>query len=105
MSENILKGEKTDLERQLEELPDLVSDAQVNWGIKKLEREKIEALLHMKCRADSFKYTVGDIKAIINSDDKRYMAMFEEIKAEAQYNRLYEKLMSAKKLAQLRTAY
>lgn len=94
-----------DLEKELNDLPDKVATAQENWGLKKLEREKIEALLHIAFKGSNEKFTVADIKAAINSDKDRYQAMIEEIKAEAQYNRLYEQLMSIKKLASLRTAF
>ena len=103
-SSYVAEGQKQDLEKQLSELPDTVATAQENWGIKKLEREKVEALLHMTFKAKGG-FTVADIKAATNADGGRYMAMLEEIKAEAQYNRVYEQLMSVKKLASLRTAF
>jgi hypothetical protein len=94
-----------DIEKDLQELPDQVASALEDWNIKKLEREKVEALLHMAFKASDLRMTVADVKAATHADGKRYQATLEEIKAETQYNRLYEKLMSAKKLASLRTAY
>lgn len=105
MSENILSGEKEGIEQQLNDLPDLVAQALEEWGMKKLEREKIEALLHMSFKASDLRLTIADIKAAINADGKRYQAMIEEIKSEAQYKRLYEQLMSAKKISSLRGIY
>lgn len=94
-----------DLDEALNNLPDDVADALEKWRTATLEREKVEALLYISCRGRSDKITISEIKSIINSDERRYAAVLEEIKAEATYTRLYERLLSMKKRASLRTAF
>lgn len=105
MSENILSGEKDQIEDQLDKLPDAVADALSVWRIATLQREKIEAMLHLKFKAGEGKLTAGDLKAAINNNQERYDMMLKEIVAESQYNRLYERLLAVKRRASLRTAY
>ena len=69
-----------------------------------LEREKCEALLFLKFRAGE-KRTVDEIKALVRSDGGRYQAVLNELTAESEYTRLYERLLAAKRRASLRTAY
>ena len=96
----------SDLEKDLEELPEQVSKALEIWHIAKLDREKVDATLYMKFRVGSTgKRTQGEIEAMINRDDEHYNASLKEITAECNYNFLYEKLLSAKKRASLRTAF
>lgn len=92
------------IEADLETLPYEVAAALMAWRIATLDRERIESLLHARLRVDD-DLTMADIKSAINGDPERYEAVLNEIKAEAAYNRLYERLLSAKKLASLRTAY
>lgn len=94
-----------DIEKDLNELPDLVSDTLQIWRIATLDREKTEALLYVKIRGEDDKRTATEIKALIQSDEKRYQMVLEEIKAECEYTRLYEKLMSTKRISGLRTAF
>ena len=105
MSDNILSGEKDQIEDHLDKLPDAVADALSAWRIATLQREKIEAMLHLRLKAGEEKLSVGDMKAAINNNQERYDMMLKEILAESEYNRLYEKLLSAKKRASLRTAF
>lgn len=94
-----------DTEKQLEDLPDRVADALQAWRIASLEREKLEALLYMRFKGSGEKRTSDEIKAMVRSDALRYEASLKEIGAEVNYNRLYERLMSVKKVASLRTAF
>jgi len=105
LSDNILSGEKDQIEDQLDTLPDQVADALSAWRIATLQREKIEAMLHLRLKAGEEKLSVGDMKAAINNNQERYDMMLKEILAETEYQRLYEKLLSAKKRASLRTAF
>ena len=93
------------LENDLEKLPDLVSQALIQWRTATLDREKCEALLYVKFHGEDLERTATEIKALIHADSERYMMVLNEIKSEANYNFLYEKLMSAKKIASLRTAF
>lgn len=92
------------LEADLETLPDEVSTVLMNWRIATLNRERVESLLHARLRADTTR-TMADIKSSINGDPDRYEAVLNEIKAEAEHTRLLERLLCAKKLASLRTAF
>ncbi len=93
-----------DVIETLTDLPDLVADSLETWRIATLNRERAEALLFLRFRAEQDR-TVQEIKSLVNSDPERYEAVLNEIKTESLYNRLYEKLLSAKKIASLRTAY
>ena len=94
-----------DLDKSLEDLPDKVADALEAWRRATLEREKTEALLHLRFKADEVKHTQDDLKAFIRASEERFEACLTELKAEAAYERLYERLLSFKKRADLRTAY
>ena len=93
------------IEHDLESLPDKVADLLLLWRKASLEREKAEALLYLKFKGEDKELTATEIRAMVHSDDGRYIAMMEEIKAESLYTRYYEKLLSAKKLSSLRTAF
>jgi len=96
---------KSDLEKDLEELPDKIAEALQVWRIKTLEREKTDALLHARFKGSDKGLTATDIKALINADQGHYNAVLDEVKAEANFKRLDETLMGKKKLASLRTAF
>ena len=93
------------IEQSLDELPEQVADALQAWRLASLEREKLEALLYLKFKAGEGKRTSDEIKAMVRSDGERYAASLTELKAEVQYQRLYERLLSVKRLASLRTAF
>ena len=94
-----------DVEKALDELPDQVAEALTNWRIATLNREKFEALLYSRFKGTHFGITSIEIKALINQDNERYDYVLNEIKAEADYKRLEERLMAIKKRAALRTHY
>lgn len=100
-----MSNNNSELERELSELPEIISEALTKWRVASVERERIEAKLHMRFTVDNPDKKAGDIKAYVNSSDERYNAVLDEAKAEAQYQFLYEKLLAAKTLAKLRTAY
>jgi hypothetical protein len=99
------KMANVDLEHQLEVLPDLIADELIKWRTATLEREKMEALLYLRFKGEDKDRSATEIKALIHSNNDRYNFVLEEVKAEANYDRLYERLMGVKKLADLRTAY
>jgi len=92
------------LEMALENLPDLIADSLEKWRTATLDREKTEALLHARFKGEDPDRKANDIKCLINTSDERYQACLKEIKAEAEYQRRYEKLMGIKRLVSLRTA-
>lgn len=93
------------VEEDLETLPEKVSEQLVKWRTASLDREKCEALLYARFHGEDPSRTATAIKSLINSNEERYQIVLKEIQEEAHYNFLYEKLMSAKKIASLRTAF
>lgn len=98
-------AQNAQIEKDLENLPDLVSESLLKWRKETLEREKVEALLYLSFKNDGGSKTVREIEALVESDNRRYEARLKESVAESDYERLYERLMSSKKLADLRTAF
>lgn len=94
-----------EIEQQLAEGPDQVANALIKWRMATLDREKAEALLYARLKGEDDNRTATEIKELIRADNGRYEMVVSEIKAEAEYNRYYEKLMSAKKISALRTAF
>lgn len=94
-----------DIEQNLYTLPDTVAQALENWRLAELDREKVEALLYARFKAEDNGRTASDVKALLNANLERYEAVLKEIKAESNYHRLSERLMSFKKIASLRTAF
>ncbi len=92
------------LEHLLESLPDECADALMKWREKTLDRERVEALLYSKFKGEDPERNSATLKAMINSNSERYEAVLEELKAEAEYTRVYEKLLGVKKKASLRVA-
>lgn len=107
MIDNPLKpgSNNYDIESSLENLPDQIASFLEIWRTKTLDRETTEALLYLKFKGEDKERSATEIKALVHSDKGRYKVVLDELKAEAQYTRLLEKLLSAKKLASLRTAY
>ncbi len=105
MSENILDGSKTDLESQLDSLPDEVASALEAWRTATLDRERKEALLYAQFKGEDKERSATEIKAMVHADDGRYKTVLAEIASEANYIRIYERLLSVKKRASLRTAF
>ena len=87
--------------------PDLVADAEKAWKIAKLERERSEALSYFRLKAQTAdeKVTEKWLENKVRTDEEVHKAKLDEIVKESEYNRLYEKLMSAKKMASLRAAF
>lgn len=93
------------IEHILEAFPDKVADALIEWRQSSLMREKEEALLYLNFKGQDTERSATEIKAMVNSSEGRYQAVLRELRAEGEYNRLYEKLLGAKKIASLRTAF
>ena len=94
-----------DIESDLDQLPDKVAEALQLWRVATLNREKMEAVLYAGFKGNDPNRSATEIKACINASDSRYNSVLEEIKCECEYQRLYEKLLSAKKRASLRVAF
>lgn len=93
------------LETELESLPEEVATALVNWRTATLNREKIEALAYLRFKGEDKERSATEIRALVHADSDRYQAVLDELIAEGKYTKLYENLMSAKRLANLRTAF
>lgn len=96
-----------EIEKVLATFPDLVADAEKDWKVARLERERLEAMAYFRLKAEaaSEKVTETWLQNKVRIDPVVHQAKLDEIVAEANYNRLYEKLMSAKKMASLRAAF
>lgn len=93
------------LDEKLEALPDQVAQSLEKWEISTLNREKTEAVLFAMIKGRDDTKSATEIKMEIQGHPERYEAVLSEIKAKAQYTLLYERLLSAKKRASLRTAF
>lgn len=91
----------------LTDFPDLIAKAESDWKTAKVERERIEALAYFRLKAEcaGAKVTEAWLANKVLVDDDVHRAKLDEIVKEAEHSRLYEKLMCAKKIAQLRTAF
>lgn len=93
------------IEETLTALPDKVADALEVWEIATLDREKIDALLFAMIKGRDEKKSATEIKMEIQGHPEHYQSVLHEIKAHAQYTRLYEQLLAGKRRASLRTAF
>lgn len=95
-----------EIEQGLNDLPDLVADALLEWRKATIFREKEEALLYLRFKNDSSeKRTVPEIQALVESSDARYQCRLKESVAESDYERIKERLLCTKKRADLRTTF
>lgn len=87
--------------------PDEVAVALEAYRMAEAETKRVAAKLYLEFKVlntgNDMKET--HLKSLVASDQRFYEAQMSEIVAEAKYTRLYETLLSAKKLAGLRTAY
>lgn len=94
-----------DLEKALAEGPDLVAKALLDWRKATLDRERVEATLYGRFKAEDSERSATEIKYLIHNSQERYQAVLMEISCESVYNAKNETLLAAKKLASLRTAF
>lgn len=95
----------SDLEESLKILPEIIEKAKVAWLRAKFEREKTDALIHNEAKLRNPELTATDLKSLVIIDEKHAEFVEKEILADAYYERVYEELMTKKKLADLRTAF
>ena len=98
-------GNNAETERALEELPEKVGEALMAWRKATLNRERVEALALLRFKAEDRERPATEIKALVHSDAERYQSVLDEIVAEGLYTKLLETLLSAKKIASIRTAF
>lgn len=88
--------------------PDLSAEALKRWKIATLERKRVASKIYLEAKAKaagSDKITVKELEMMVERDDDHYKACLEEILAESDHMKLYEKLMSAKKMANIRAGF
>lgn len=95
------------IERDLIELPDRVADALGKWRFKTAEKKREYARLFLTFKANNAEreITNTELKAMVANDPGYYQICLDEIMEESRYVRLYERLMCAKRSAQMRTAF
>lgn len=93
------------IEQVLQELPDKVAEALEKWEISTLLRERTDALLFARIKAEGENKSAIEIKMEIQAHYEHYDAVLSEIKAHAEYTRLYEQLLAGKRRASLRAAF
>lgn len=91
----------------LNTLPDRVADAQKNWKAKEaeLKHERARAYLGYKAKLIGTDPTQGDLRAMVDNDESIYKLSLECVTSESEYTRLMEKLMAAKRMASMRSAF
>jgi hypothetical protein len=94
-----------DLEKALNELPELLSKSFEKWRIAGLDLERFEALMAAKIRGENQGIKATEVRDKINADDNWYQLRMDVIKAESYHNLIENRLLSAKKMASLRTAF
>lgn len=88
--------------------PDKTADALEKWKRATLERKRVGSKLYLELKAKAAggeKTTVKELEMMVESNDEHYKMCLDEIMAESDYQKCYEKLMSAKKMASIRAAF
>lgn len=101
-------GSPSSIEEELNSLPDQVADAQEKWKTATLEKHREYSRLFLSFKAKRVggeKPTVDELKAMVLNDGGYYKLCQEEIMAESAYTRVLERLMAAKKMANMRSAF
>lgn len=91
----------------MEKLPDIVADALYNFKVAGLEKERLHAktFLEFRARSAGVKTSVAEIEALVTADLDCYKAALNEIEKESEYVKYNERLMAAKKMAAMRSAF
>lgn len=96
---------KTDLEQSLEDGPERIKNALLQWRKASLEREKVESLAYLRIKTENPEATATELKFRLLSDPEREKAKMLEDIFEAEYRAIEETHLSNKKLAAMRTAF
>jgi hypothetical protein len=96
-----------EIESAMETLPEIVGDALYNFKAAMVEKERLcaKTFLELKARSAGEKITVAEIEAMVKADVDCYKAALNEVEKESEYTKWNEKLMAAKKMAAMRTAF
>lgn len=96
-----------EIEAAMETLPDIVGDALYNFKAAMIDKERLcaKTFLEFKARSAGEKITVAEIESMVKADLDCYKAALLEVERESEYVKWNEKLMAAKKLCAMRTAF
>ncbi len=96
-----------EIEAAMETLPDVVGDALYNFKAAMVDKERLcaKTFLEIKARSVGEKITVAEIDAMVKADVDCYKAALNEVAMESEYTKWNEKLMAAKKMCSMRTAF
>lgn len=98
-----------EVEEIMNTYPDRVADALHQWKLAIIERDRVEALAYFRLKANASsggeKVTETWLNNKITLDDEVHKARLDEILAESTHTRLYEKLLSAKRISHARAAF
>lgn len=96
-----------EIEAAMETLPDIVGDALYNFKAAMIDKERLcaKTFLELKARSAGEKITVAEIEAMVKADTECYEAALQEVQMESAYVKFNEKLMAAKKMCAMRTAF
>lgn len=102
-----MPGASPTIEEELKDLPDRVADALGKWRFKTADkkREAARLLLTFKAQHAGEGLTMTELKAMVQNDQGYYQICLDEIMEESRYIRTLERLLAAKKLASLRSAF
>ncbi len=88
-------------------LPDKVADALAKWKNAEVEQKREAARLYLtfKAKMAGDETTQAELKAMVQVDPTHYQLCLNSVIAESDYVRLSEKLMAAKRMASMRSAF
>lgn len=96
---------KSDLESELEQLPEDIKKLKIAWGQAVAEKKMIEGKLYMQYRAENPEMQSTDIKEKVKASIEVFRAHMKEVTTNAEYESAYEILMAKKKIMNARAAY
>lgn len=107
MTEEALNRSLTNQEIDLilSTFPDKIADAYQKYQEAEANMRRVKGKVYLELKALHPNHKETHLKSMVENHPEFFSAQMDSIATESMHNRLYEKLMSAKKLAQLRAAY
>jgi hypothetical protein len=107
MTEEALNRSLTnqEIDLMLSTYPDKIAVAYQVYQTAEAEVRRMRGKVYLELKALHPDHKETHLKSMVENNEKVYTAQMAAIQAEAEHNRLYEKLMCAKKLASLRAAF
>ncbi len=97
--------DNSEIERDMNQLPDVVANALLDWRKATIARETWEARTILSSRASGMAMSWEQARLAVKASDEWVRLSTAEASHEAEHARLYERLMATKKTAGIRTAY